>query len=122
MTLIIIVVACSGVFALQQLHHCGSSCWIRGLSGNDLHHQTCGGVGREFVTILPVWATRHTLATVCVFAERLLIDVDVCVTKRREIAVDGVAFMLPLLHLFRRQLVTASGVREHVEHVLRCFV
>src|SRR5689334_23959150 len=65
--LIVGVVALAGVVTLQKIHHGSSACGVRGFSSDDLHHQTCSGVGREFIAILTVWITRHVLATVRVF-------------------------------------------------------
>src|ERR1051325_4353261 len=62
------------------------------------------------------------LASVSIFAKRFLVNVDVGVAERREVTVDGVALVLPLLHLFRRQLIAAGRVREHVDDVLRRFI
>src|SRR6185369_4993823 len=120
--LIVRVATCSRVLAFQKLHHCRSPYRVRYFSSNDLHQQTRSRVGGELVAVLTVWTTRHALAAVSVFAERLLIHVDVRVAERREIAIDSITLILPRLHLFRRQLVTAGRMREHVEHILRRFV
>src|SRR5215207_2334797 len=80
-SLIVSVVALPGVFSFQQLHHRRGACGVRDFSSDDVHHQTCGGVSRQLVTVLAVWPARDTLATVCILAKRLLIHVDVCVAE-----------------------------------------
>src|SRR6185503_772892 len=72
-SLIVGVGALPRVFSFQQLHHSRRTCWVRDFSSNDLEHQTRGGVGRQLVSVLAIWPARHTLATVSIFAERLLI-------------------------------------------------
>ena len=96
--------------------------WIRNLSGNDLHHQARGRVGGQLIAILAVRTTRHALTPIRIFAKRLLIDVDIGVTEVCKIPIHSVAFVLPLLHLFRRQLVPGSRMRDHVHDVLRRFI
>src|SRR5215216_5180671 len=72
-SLIVGIAALSRVIASQQLHHCRGTCWVRDFASNDLEHQPRGGVGRQLIAVLSVWPARHTLATVSIFAECLLI-------------------------------------------------
>src|ERR1051325_12069129 len=72
-SLIVIVATCARIIAFQKLHHRRGARRVCRFSSDDLHQQTRGGVGRELVAVLAIWPTRHALATVCVFAERLLI-------------------------------------------------
>ena len=108
-SLIVSIVGLLGVVAFQKIHHGRGARRVRDFAGNDLHHQTCGRVGRQFVPVLAFWTTRNAFTPISIFAKRLLVDVDVGVTQRGEVTIDGVAFVLPLLHLFRRQLVAGQS-------------
>src|SRR5262249_7553168 len=80
-SLIVRIGALTGVIALQEFHHRGGARRAGGLAGHDLHHQARGGVGGQLVAVFAVWTTRDAFASVCVFAERLLVHVDVGVTE-----------------------------------------
>src|SRR6185369_1767343 len=67
-------------------------------------------------------SSRNALTAIRIFAKSLLVDVDVRVTERREVTVNSITFVLPLFHLFRRQLVACGRVRKHVDDILRCFI
>src|SRR5438132_14380704 len=95
---------------------------IYGAARYYLGKQPSRGVRRQFISVLAVGSARNFLATISVFAKRLLIDVDVGKAKRRKISIDCITFVLPLLHLFRRQLVTSRRVCQHVDDVLRRLV
>src|ERR1051325_1773255 len=121
-SLVVWIAALTGVVALQQFHHRGGARRVGGFAGDNFHHQARGGVSRQLVEIFAIWTTRNALTPVSIFTKSFLVNVDVGVAERREVTVDGVALILPLLHLFRRQLIAAGRVREPVDDVLRRFI
>src|SRR4030095_2793117 len=81
---VVCILCIAHVIALQKLHHHCRAGGVRRFSGNDLHQEARSGVCGQLVSVLAVWSTRYFLATVCIFAEGLLIDVDIAVAERSE--------------------------------------
>src|SRR5205807_8143558 len=107
---------------LQQFHHLGAARRIYSPARYYLGKQTRRGVRRQLISVFAARPARDLLATISVFAKRFLIDVDISEAKRRKISIDRITFVLPLRHLFRRQLVAPRRVCKYVNNVLRSFV
>src|SRR6185503_17272091 len=80
-SLIVRIIALSGVISFEQLHHRGRARLVCDFAGHDLHHQARCRIGSELVPVLAIWSTRDAFATVSIFAECFLIDVDVGVAE-----------------------------------------
>ena len=122
MALVVIVWRGAGEITLQQFPHLRAARCAYGAAGYYLEKQTSRGVRRQFVSILAVRSARNFLAAISIFAKCLLVDVDVREAQRRVIAIHEVTLVLPHFHLFRRQLVAARRVRQHIDNILRRFV
>src|ERR1041385_8218202 len=109
MTLIVVVFGGAGVVPLEQLHHLHAASLINRTSSYDLSEQPCSCIGRQLVPVFAVRPARYFLASVRIFAERFLVDIDICVAQRRIISIDGVALALQHIPSLTVQLKATSG-------------